>query len=278
MYTRNDTPFRFLALPGYDRDGRDVITNIVKGTFSIHGNRSLKVADEQAPIVTADEFWGEPGMSPVKHESDLAVHKPFTDLVLIGYARDYRGRKVDSCEVTFGGGSRKKSAVVACSEAAERIPLYLLESFGEKTEITDRKRLGTGFGFYPRQYEPRCRFAGTYDDRWKAERAPFLPADFDYRFFQAAYPELVTDAHFRGRERIFAENVSLSGPISVDLPGISIDVKTVFDRTSRSAPAVLDTIVLEPEEARLSLVWRQMAPCQGMVKDVRGFEIFSRTG
>lgn len=277
MYVKNDTPFEFLAVPGYDKECREVITNIVKGTFSIHGNRALKIADEQAPIVAADEFWGDPGSSPVRHESDLAVYKPFTDLVLIGYARDYRGRKIAASEVTFGGGSRKKTAAISCSEATERIPLYLLESFGQKTEIPDRKRPGNGFGFFPRQYEPRCRFAGTYDDRWKAERAPFLPADFDYRYFQAAYPELVTSDHFRGRERIFAENVSPSGPVSVDLPGITPVVKTVFDRAVRTAPTVLDTVLLEPEEARLSLVWRQMVPCHAMVKDVRGFEISSRT-
>jgi hypothetical protein len=277
MYVKNDTPFKFLALPGYDKDCRDVITNIVKGTFSIHALRSLKIAEEQVEIVMADEFLGETGVSPVRLESDLAIFKPFTDLILIGYAHDYKGNMIDAQEVTFGGGARKKKAVVRCTEAVERIPLHLLECFGQKMEILDSKRIGNGFGFFPRQYEPRCRFAGTYDDRWKTERAPFLPGDFDYRYFQAAYPELVSGSHFRGRERVFAENVSLSGPISVDLPGITPSVKTVFDRTARTAPAVLDTVILEPEEARLALVWRQMVPCHGMVKDVRGFEISLRT-
>lgn len=37
-----------------------------------------------------------------------------------------------------------------------------------------------------RAWTPRAQLAGTYDQRWLDERAPFWPDDFDYRHFQAA--------------------------------------------------------------------------------------------
>ena len=273
MYINNHTPFEFIALPNYDKDGREVFTNIVKGTFSLPTNRSLKIAEKQVPITMADEYWGEPGVSPLKYEADLAVFKPTTDLILVGFAHHYKGDKISSMDVVFGGGSKKKKATVEYSEARERIPLALLDSFGEKKGWFGSSRLGNGFGFYPKQYPPRLKYAGTYDERWRKERFPFLPVDFDYRFFQAAYPELITDTYLRGNERIFAENVSPGGSILFDLPGISIEVEAVFEKKSVKSKAMLDTVILEPEEKRLLLVWRQMVPCHNMTKDIQGFEI-----
>jgi len=273
MEIRNETPFEFIALPGYDKDGLEVFTNIVKGTFAIHGNRSLAISENQVPIAMADEYWGEPGVSPVKYESDLAVFKPSTDLILLGYAYHPDGRKISRMDVVFGGGSKRKKAAVTCAEARDRISLALMDVFGAKKELFGSENLGNGFGFYPRQYKPRVDFAGTYDEHWRKERFPFLPADFDYRYFQSAYPELVTGMYLRGNEAIFAENVSSSGPITVDLPGLAVSIETVFETKSVHSKAELDTIILEPEENRALLLWRQMVPCHNQIKDIRGFVV-----
>ena len=37
-----------------------------------------------------------------------------------------------------------------------------------------------------RGWPQRARFAGTYDDEWLADVFPFLPKDFDERYYQAA--------------------------------------------------------------------------------------------
>jgi hypothetical protein len=273
MYVENNTPFHFTALPGYDKEGREVLTNVVKGTFSLHGNRSLMVADEQAPISMADEYRGDPGLSPIRYESDLAIYKPFSDLILTGSACHPEGKKIRKMEVAFGCGTNRKKAAVECPEAVEKIPLALLDNFVVGKGGKGSRSIGTGFGFYPKQYPPRSSFAGTYDERWKRERFPFLPPDFDYRFFQAAYPELITEHHLRGNERVFAENVSPGGMIVVDLPGIDIVIESVFARKRIQAAAVLDTVVMDTEGERMLLVWRQMLPCQGMVQDIQGFRI-----
>ena len=273
MEVKNNTPFEFIAIPNYDKDGFEVFTNIVKGTFSFLNNQSLEIAEDQIPINFGDEFWGEPGESPVKYESDLAVFKPSTDLIMIGFAYHYMGKKIKDMDVQFSVGPVAKKATVKADDAIDKIPLYFLDHFGQKKGMFTSKPKGNGFGFFPRQYPPRVNFAGTYDDKWQKERSPFLPEDFDYRFFQSAYPDLITGSYLTGTETIRAINVSPYGPITLRLPGISVEVETKFEQTSIKEKSNLDTLILDAEERRLFLIWRQMIPCHGMIKDIREFEI-----
>ncbi len=273
MDIKNNTPFEFIAIPNYDKEGREVFTNIVKGTFSFSRNQPLKIAEEQVPITMADEYWGEPGQSPIKYESDLAVFKPTTDLILLGYAYNYNRQKIKEASVYFSIGSNTKKAVVKSEEPTGKIPLYLLEDFYTKRGLLKLKQTGTGFGFYPRQFKPRVKYAGTYDEQWKKERSPFLPRDFDYRFFQSAYPELITQKYLKGNEKVYAVNVWADGPIKFNIPDITLRLKTIFEQKLIEEDAMLDTVILEPEENRALLIWRQMIPCQGMTMEIRGFEI-----
>ncbi len=41
-----------------------------------------------------------------------------------------------------------------------------------------------------RNFPSRIKFAGTYDDKWKDERFPFLPQDFDEQYFLSAPVDL----------------------------------------------------------------------------------------
>jgi hypothetical protein len=273
MEVKNNTPFEFIPVPNYDKEGFEVFTNIVKGTFSFLNGRSLEIAEDQIPINFADEFWGEPGESPVKCESDLAIFKPSADLIMTGFAYDPRGRKVKDVDVQFSVGSVAKRATVKAEEAMDKIPLYFLDHFGRERGLFKSKPKGDGFGFFPKQYPPRVDFAGTYDDRWQKERSPFLPEDFDYRFCQSAYPDLITGSYLRGTETVRALNVSPYGPITLRLPGISIDVETKFEKKSIKDKCNIDTLILDAEARRLFLFWRQMIPCHGMIKDIREFEI-----
>ena len=40
------------------------------------------------------------------------------------------------------------------------------------------------FGPVGRSWQPRIRWAGTYDQKWMDEKFPFLPEDFDERYYQ----------------------------------------------------------------------------------------------
>ena len=83
----NRTAFEVVLVPGRDRDGRDFLTLIIKGTFAISPDpQTLSLADEQAEVVFADEYHGEPGESSLKWKSEVAPPNGCTDVALVGHA------------------------------------------------------------------------------------------------------------------------------------------------------------------------------------------------
>lgn len=110
-------------------------------------------------------------------------------------------------------------------------------------------------------WEPRRSYAGTYDERWQRSRAPYLPADFDPRFFQIAPPDLVTRGHLRGDESIEVRGANPSGLVQCRLPGRRVEVIFSVDGQDVQQTADLDTVLIEPDATRVVLVWRAMLRC-----------------
>jgi hypothetical protein len=107
----NTTPFvgHFGIVP--DKDGYETLVAVLKGTFAI-GPRGCEPAEAQAELVAADVFSGEPGVSSVVYESDLALYKPATDVVLVGraYAPKVGTKRM---EVSLAVGSLRQTARVS---------------------------------------------------------------------------------------------------------------------------------------------------------------------
>ena len=84
---RNRTSYPAMIVPGLDREGQDFATIVIKTTFSLGGDRDgdrLAVAEEQVPIALADEFYGEPGITSIRYESEVGPAKSGTDFALLG--------------------------------------------------------------------------------------------------------------------------------------------------------------------------------------------------
>ncbi|UCC71416.1 MAG: DUF2169 domain-containing protein [Gemmatimonadota bacterium] len=121
-------------------------------------------------------------------------------------------------------------------------------------------------------WEPRRSYAGTYDEVWQRERAPYLPLDFDSRFFQLAPPGLVAPGYLRGDEPVAIRGATPDGLLRFELPGVRLSVTHFVDSTSETQLANLDTILIEPDQNRVILVWRAAYECAGgalRVKEVR---------
>jgi hypothetical protein len=85
----NLTPFAAEPLLLSDERGGDVFTCVVKATFVLHQQRdgtSLAVADEQVPACLKPVHYGEPADSSIKYDSDAALTKLGSDVVLVGHA------------------------------------------------------------------------------------------------------------------------------------------------------------------------------------------------
>lgn len=96
-----------------DKDGRDHCVVVVKGTFAIADDGSTRLADEQAPLVYADEHHGDPGTTAVRYECDFALRKPLTDILVNGSAFAPGGKAVDRLAVGLEiAGGRKELVVI----------------------------------------------------------------------------------------------------------------------------------------------------------------------
>ena len=124
-------------------------------------------------------------------------------------------------------------------------------------------------------WEPRRSFAGTYDERWLKRRAPYLPEDFDSRFFQIAPTDLISRGHLRGDESIEVSGATPSGKLQCRLPGQRIEVTFLLDDERLARMPVLDTVLIEPDEGRVVLVWRSMLRCDKKLLRVREIAVTS---
>lgn len=84
-----------------DKDGVHWWLVAVKATFDIAPGGRLVLADEQQPPVLVPEYFGEPGQSSLRYDSDLLAAKPGTDVLVLAHAHAPRGRAVPTVPVSF---------------------------------------------------------------------------------------------------------------------------------------------------------------------------------
>lgn len=103
---------------------------------------------------------------------------------------------------------------------------------------------------------PRREYAGTYDEAWQARRAPYLPLDFDDRFFQVAPMGLIAPGYLSGGEAVEVTGCSLGGPLRFILPACTWLMLFDFDgRQLRETPK-LETVSIEPDNGLVQMLWR----------------------
>jgi hypothetical protein len=314
---------------GLQPDGRELLVIVIKGTFALpRPGEQVRLHDEQMPLVTADSFTGEPGLSAPVLEVDFAPRKPACDVLLLGSAYAPGGppvtrlqvglrvgslvkrievvgdrvweagltgiratppqpftRQPISYDVAFGGvdqdsddpaehdaylpnpvgrGWRKhlKSARVAGK------PLPNTEEPGEPVARPTGKYKPMAFGPLGRGWPSRARYAGTYDEQWVAEVCPFLPADFDDRYFQAAPADQQLPLSKSPLE-VTLTNLTADGLREFVLPHFEAPVHVFPKRGEREdLAATLDTIVFEPDQERFTMSWRVTRPLRSNMLEI----------
>ncbi len=327
----NRTPFEAMLALFPDESGVDSVSPILKATFDISGE--LRVADDQLPLITADEYLGEPGESSIVRASEYCSFKPATDVLLIGHAYAPAGRSATELDVgllvdgngmtirVFGDREWRNGFFgESISEPVpfEKIPLVHERAFGGVDVTKKGDPLGfeynpVGTGFRHRKgtrrpegmklpnledpqnlirrsndkpmpascapicasWLPRLQYAGTYDEVWQKERAPYLPNDFDTRFNNVAQPGLTFSPYLRGGEQVDVSNASPESRLQFKLPPLDVLVTLRIEGSDQSVPVNLDTVCIEPDDARLSMIWRGRLNCdKRMLKmELATFEI-----
>jgi hypothetical protein len=157
------------------------------------------------------------------------------------------------------------------ARAIEGTSLPNLEDPRERISSRRDRPQPIGFGCMGRSWKPRSDYAGTYDAKWRDEVCPFLPKDFDSRYFQCAPPDQQFP-RFRGGEVIrclhMAERV-----VQYTIPSLRIPVRFEFEGAEQSRLGELDTIVLEPHRYQAMLVWRASVPLGKRLVELRSIHV-----
>lgn len=106
MTIHNETPFTHSLAIGLGPDRKARLAIAVKGTFDVptRPDREVTIASEQREVVMADEpYHGDPTAS-IRLESEIAVYKPRTDVVLVGHAYTPRGTPATEVDVALRVG------------------------------------------------------------------------------------------------------------------------------------------------------------------------------
>ena len=133
-------------------------------------------------------------------------------------------------------------------------PKQLIKSY------TDRP-MPACFGFSAPNWQPRATYAGTYDETWQTTRAPYLPTDFDRRFLNMAHPDLIYPGYLQGGEPVTITNMHPAGTLKFDLPQVNMITRVRIGEQTDLPELLLDTLILEPNQLKLTMVWRAALPC-----------------
>lgn len=111
----------------------------------------------------------------------------------------------------------------------------------------------TCFGPIAAHWEPRRSRAGTYDKTWQATRRPRLPEDFDPLYWNVAPEDQQLDG-YRPGEVVRLVSMTATGRDSFELPDLRVPVFFSTRDELHEAIALVDTIIIAPDQRRFSLV------------------------
>ncbi len=112
-----------------------------------------------------------------------------------------------------------------------------------------------GFGPVAAHWQPRVKLGGTYDEKWKKERCPLLPSDFDPAFLNVAPADQQLPGYLVG-ESVRLEGMTENGVDTFALPELRLPVAFRSRSEMLETYTRVDTVLIEPAEKRLSIIAR----------------------
>lgn len=136
------------------------------------------------------------------------------------------------------------------------LPLPNLEDPAQLLRSPKDRPPPAGFGPICSHWDPRKSYAGTYDEAWTQTRAPYLPVDFNPRFFQSAPPDQIVEGYLKGGEPVEILNATPEGKLAFKLPACEVSMTFRLEGRDHASSANLDTVTIDPDAGRLWMIWR----------------------
>lgn len=114
----------------------------------------------------------------------------------------------------------------------------------------------------------RLKWAGTYDQNWQDTIFPFLPPDFDDRYYQQVGPDQQIAPPDPGAE-VTLLNLTPAGRETFRLPQTGLELHLYRNEWEKAFAGVVrpDTLIFDTEARRLSMVWRVQVPMRRIVTE-----------
>jgi len=122
-------------------------------------------------------------------------------------------------------------------------------------------------------WQPRVGFAGTYDDIWQQTRAPYLPDDYNPRFMNVAPADLIYPGYLQGGEAVRIVGMHPTGDLEFALPYVNLANKVSIAGQEYAAPFVMETLLLDPNQRQLSMVWRAAMACDKKLPKIQQISV-----
>ncbi len=147
-------------------------------------------------------------------------------------------------------------ATVRAGSRVDGLDLPLTEAVDDPVTSPFGAHRPMALGPIPRVFPTRLRYAGTYDDNWKDNIFPFLPPDFDERYYQCAPPDQQIAPPASGTPVVIV-GMTPQGREEFRLPETSLPV-TIFRGRNVALQTTLrpDTLALDCEARQFTLTWR----------------------
>ncbi len=205
--------------------------------------------------------------------NDGAVSRPvpFTSIPLI-YEKAFGGLHVQDGNIISGearnpvgcGYSGKRKA-----KEMEGQPLPNLEDPRQLIQNTGDIVTPAGFSAISPNWQPRLTYAGTYDENWQKTQAPYLPLDFDQRFFNMAHPDLIYPEFIKGGEPVRIEGAHQAGTIQFNIPFVGLTTVVAIKKRNEHPMFNLETVLIETDPMLLSMTYRAALPCDKETLKIR---------
>jgi len=139
-----------------------------------------------------------------------------------------------------------------------------------------RAQIPAGFGAVPANWQPRVSCAGTYDKNWEQTRQPLVPADFSDDYFYSAPTDQRVPGHLRGGEAVALFNLSSESVLRFTLPRVRLGFRTSIAGGTKHHRATLHSVILEPTDRRLIMVWHTALPCHHTLYTLKRTTVYEK--
>lgn len=193
----------------------------------------------------------------------ISTPEPFSSMPLV-YERAFGGvdlvegkpRAVEERNPLGLGfaGQKKESELNGSFLPNLECPEHLIQDYQDKPAPAC-------FAAVASNWQPRINYAGTYDEQWQKSRAPYLPDDYNPRFMNSAAPDLIYPGFLTGGEPVVISGMHPMGELNFNLPVIRLVSKIFLGGKETQIPFRLETLLLDPNQLQISLVWRAAFVC-----------------